>query len=60
MFCTGAALNLGLPALAEAAATLSTEAHTMAASQLALAVQRFDELVQATRSLCVAEGLIES
>ena len=56
----GAALNLGLPALAEAAATLSTEAHTMAASQLALAVQRFDELVQATRSLCVAEGLIES
>jgi CheY-like chemotaxis protein len=54
----GASLNLGLPALADAAATLSAEAHAMAAPQLALAVQRFDEMVRATRSLCAAEGLI--
>jgi len=54
----GASLNLGLPALADAAATISGQAHAMAAPQLALAVQRFDELVQATRSLCIAEGLI--
>ena len=51
-------MNLGLPALADAAATISGQAHAMAAPQLALAVQRFDELVQATRSLCIAEGLI--
>ena len=54
----GASLNLGLPALAGAAATLSSEAQAMGAAQLALAVQRFAELVQATRALCAAEGLI--
>ena len=53
----GAALNLGLPGLAEAAAQISGGAQAMAAPQLALAVQRFDEMLQATRSLCAAEGL---
>ena len=53
----GAALNLGMPALAEAAATISADAQAMAAPQLALAVQRFDELVQATHAMCQAEGL---
>lgn len=53
----GAALNLGLPALAEAAAGLNRDAATLGAAQLALAVQRYEELVQATRSVCVAEGL---
>lgn len=55
----GAALNLGLPALADAAATLSRDAGALGAPQLALAVQRFEELVSATRSLCAAEGLVD-
>lgn len=54
----GAALNLGLPALAEAAALLSRDASTLAAAHLALAVQRFEELTAATRSLCAGEGLL--
>ncbi len=56
----GAALNLGLPSLADAAAHISSGAQAMAAPQLALAVQRFDETLQATRSLCAAEGLTDS
>ena len=54
----GAALNLGLPALAEAAAVLSRGAGTLAAAHLALAVQRFEEVTLATRTLCVGEGLV--
>ena len=54
----GAALNLGLPALADAASLLSREAGTLAAAQLALAVQRFEEVTQATRALCAGEGLL--
>ena len=54
----GAALNLGLPALAEAAALLSREAGTLAAAPLALAVQRFEEVTAATRALCAGEGLV--
>ena len=54
----GAALNLGLPALADAAALLSREAGTLAAAHLALAVQRFEEVTVATRSLCAGEGLV--
>ena len=54
----GAALNLGLPALADAAALLSREAGTLAAAQLALAVQRFEEVTAATRALCTGEGLL--
>ena len=50
----GAALNLGLHALAEAAGRLGTGAST-SAGQLALALQRFDETLAATRALCAAE-----
>jgi len=51
----GAALNLGLHALAEAAGRLSASAASTSASQLALALQRFDETLVATRALCATE-----
>jgi signal transduction histidine kinase/CheY-like chemotaxis protein len=51
----GAALNLGLHALAEAAGSLSAGAASTSASQLALALQRFDETLTATRALCASE-----
>ena len=54
----GTAENLGLPALATAATQLDREAATLAAPQLALAVQRFEELNAATRALCRSEGLL--
>ena len=50
----GAALNLGLRALADAADRLSGSATTNA-GQLALALQRFDETLAATRALCASE-----
>ena len=50
----GAALNLGLHALAEAAGRLGAGAST-SAGQLALALQRFDETLAATRALCASE-----
>src|SRR5262249_35458777 len=50
----GAALNLGLHALAEAAGRLGAGAST-SAGQLALALQRFDETPAATRALCATE-----
>jgi len=56
----GAALNLGLPALAEAAAGLNRDAATLGPAPLALAVQRYEELVEATRAVCAAEGLVET
>jgi two-component system, sensor histidine kinase len=56
----GAALNLGLPALAEAAANLNRDAATLGPAPLALAVQRYEELVQATRAVCAAEGLVSA
>ena len=56
----GAALNFGLPALADAADALSRADDHAPAPQLALAVQRFDELVEATQALCAAEGLTET
>jgi signal transduction histidine kinase/DNA-binding response OmpR family regulator len=52
------AQNLGLPALAAAATQLDRETHTLAVAQLALAVQRFEELTRATRALCHGEGLL--
>ncbi len=55
----GAALNLGLPALAEAAATLNRDAGTLAATHLALALQRFEEIAAATHSRCEVEGLTD-
>ena len=54
----GAALNLGLPALAEAASLLNRDAATLAAHHLALAVQRYEEITAATRALCEGEGLL--
>lgn len=54
----GAALNLGLPALAQAAATLNEQAAALEPPQLALALQRFEENVEATRRVCVDEGLV--
>ena len=54
----GTAENLGLPALATAATQLDRETATLAAPQLALAVQRFEELTAATRALCRSEGLL--
>ena len=56
----GAALNLGLPALAEAAAGLNNDAATLGPAPLALAVQRYEELVAATRAVCAAEGLVDN
>ena len=54
----GAALNLGMPALAEASSLLSRDAGTLAAAPLALAVQRFEEITAATRALCASEDLL--
>src|SRR5439155_12022168 len=51
----GAALNLGLHALAEAAGRLGAGATSTSAGQLALALQRFDETLAATRALCASE-----
>jgi len=51
----GAALNLGLRALADAADRLSGSAPNTNAGQLALALQRFDETLAATRALCASE-----
>ncbi len=54
----GAALNLGLAALADAAARVNRDASTLSPPQLALAVQRCDETLAATRALCADEGLL--
>jgi signal transduction histidine kinase/CheY-like chemotaxis protein len=54
----GAALNLGLRALADAADRLSGGA-TSNAGQLALALQRFDETLAATRALCATEPALQ-
>jgi len=56
----GAALNLGLHALAEAAGRLSASAASTSAGQLALALQRFDETLTATRALCATEPALAS
>lgn len=54
----GAALNLGLAALADAAARLNRDAASLSATQLALALQRCEETLAATRALCSGEGLV--
>jgi signal transduction histidine kinase/DNA-binding NarL/FixJ family response regulator len=56
----GAAANLGLAALADAAAAISSDAASLPASHLALAVQRVEELVAASRAICAAEGLFDT
>ncbi|MBL8317542.1 MAG: response regulator [Burkholderiaceae bacterium] len=55
----GAALNLGLRALAEAAEEIRVHAATLNATALALALQRYDETLEATRELCRAESLLD-
>jgi two-component system, sensor histidine kinase len=56
----GAALNLGLHALADAADRLGTSGAVASASQVALALQRFDETLAATRALCATEPALAS
>jgi HPt (histidine-containing phosphotransfer) domain-containing protein len=55
----GAALNLGLRALADAADRLSG-GESSSAGQLALALQRFDETLAATRALCATEPALQA
>jgi CheY-like chemotaxis protein len=55
----GAALNLGLRALADAADHINQRASALNATELALALQRFDETLAATRDLCVSESLVD-
>jgi signal transduction histidine kinase/CheY-like chemotaxis protein len=54
----GAALNLGLSALADAAARLNRDAAILSPPQLALALHRSEETLAATRALCTSEGLL--
>jgi two-component system, sensor histidine kinase len=54
----GAALNLGLRALADAADRLSGGASANA-GQLALALQRFDETLAATRAMCATQPALQ-
>ncbi len=56
----GAALNLGLRALADAADRVNQQADSLNATQLALALQRFDETLAASHNLCASEGLVEA
>jgi two-component system, sensor histidine kinase len=56
----GAALNLGLRALADAADRVNQQADALNATQLALALQRFDETLAASHNLCASEGLVEA
>jgi hypothetical protein len=55
----GAALNLGLLALAEAADEIHRHARSLNATALALALQRYDETLAATRELCRSEALLD-
>ena len=56
----GAALNLGLRALADAADRVNQLADTLNATRLALALQRFDETLAASHNLCASEGLVDA
>lgn len=55
----GAALNLGLQALAEAADEIHQHARSLNATALALALQRYDETLAATQELCRSESLLD-
>lgn len=55
----GAALNLGLMALAEAADEIHQHARSLNATALALALQRYDETLAATREICRSEALLD-
>ncbi len=54
----GAALNLGLTALARTAAQLQQGAASLPAHEVALLVQRFEDLLEPTQAACLAEGVI--
>jgi signal transduction histidine kinase/CheY-like chemotaxis protein/HPt (histidine-containing phosphotransfer) domain-containing protein len=54
----GAALNLGLSALAETAAALQEGASHLPAHEIALLVRRFEEQLQATEAALRARGLL--
>jgi hypothetical protein len=53
----GAALNLGLAALATVAENLHEGAAHLPAHEVARLVQRFEDLLQPTRAAAVAAGL---
>jgi hypothetical protein len=55
----GAALNLGLQALADASDDIHQHARSLNATALALALQRYDETLAATRELCRSESLLD-
>ena len=54
----GAALNLGLPALASVAESLQEGAAHLPAHEIARLVQRFDEMLAATRAAALGAGLL--
>jgi HPt (histidine-containing phosphotransfer) domain-containing protein len=54
----GAALNLGLAALASVAESLQQGAAHLPAHEIARLVQRYEELLPATRSAALALGLL--
>jgi two-component system, sensor histidine kinase len=56
----GAALNLGLAALAATAEALQNGAAHLPAHEIALLVQRFDDQLGATRAAALAAGLLPS
>jgi two-component system, sensor histidine kinase len=56
----GAALNLGLAALAATAEALQNGAAHLPAHEIALLVQRFDDQLAATRAAALAAGLLPS
>ncbi len=53
----GAALNLGLTALARTALQLQQGAASLPAHEVALLVQRFEDLLEPTQAACLAEGV---
>ena len=56
----GAALNFGLSALAQTAQALHEGATHVPAHEIARLVQRFEQLLAASREACEAAGLLES
>lgn len=54
----GAALNLGLTALARTALQLQQGAASLPAHEVALLVQRFEDLLEPTQAACLAEGVL--
>jgi predicted component of type VI protein secretion system len=55
----GAALNFGLNALAQTAQALHEGATHVPAHEIARLIQRFEDLLAASREACEAAGLLE-